>query len=78
MQKRLVLEFVLDHIQNLNGVRRWQRWLCSKQGYRFEKKVDSKTKRICSGLVLNCYELRTRQHKMLKVKALRPSKHYFP
>jgi hypothetical protein len=32
----------------------------------------------CWGLVLKCYELRTRQHKMLKVKALRPSKHYFP
>jgi hypothetical protein len=32
----------------------------------------------CWVLVLKCYELRTRQHKMLKVKALRPSKHYFP
>jgi hypothetical protein len=32
----------------------------------------------CWGLVLKCYELRTRQHKMLKVKALHPSKHYFP
>jgi hypothetical protein len=30
------------------------------------------------GLVLKCYELRTRQHKMLNVNALRPSKHYFP
>jgi hypothetical protein len=30
------------------------------------------------GLVLKCYELRTSQHKRLKVKALRPSKHYFP
>jgi hypothetical protein len=34
--------------------------------------------RQCWGLVLKCYELRTRQHKMLNVKALRPSKHYFP
>jgi hypothetical protein len=34
--------------------------------------------RQCWGLVLNCYELRTRQHKMLKIKALRPSKHYLP
>jgi hypothetical protein len=33
--------------------------------------------RNCWGLVLKCYELRTRQHKMLKVKALHPSKHYF-
>jgi hypothetical protein len=32
----------------------------------------------CWGLVLKCYELRTRQHKILKVKALRLSKHYFP
>jgi hypothetical protein len=35
------------------------------------------TKGICWGLVLKCYELRTRQHKMLNIKALRPSKHYF-
>jgi hypothetical protein len=32
----------------------------------------------CWGLVLKCYELRTRQHKMLNVNVLRPSKHYFP
>jgi hypothetical protein len=32
----------------------------------------------CWGLVLKCYELRTRQHKMLNIKALRPSKHYTP
>jgi hypothetical protein len=32
--------------------------------------------RQCWGLVLKCYELRTRQHKMLIVKDLRPSKHY--
>jgi hypothetical protein len=34
--------------------------------------------RQCWGLVLKCYELRTRQHKILKVKALRPLKHYLP
>ena len=34
--------------------------------------------RQCWRLVLKCYELRTRQHKMLKVKAIHPSKHYFP
>jgi hypothetical protein len=34
--------------------------------------------RQCWGLVLKCYELRTRQHKMLNIKALRPSDHYFP
>jgi hypothetical protein len=32
----------------------------------------------CWGLILKCYELRTRQHKMLNVNALRLSKHYFP
>jgi hypothetical protein len=32
----------------------------------------------CWGLVLECYESRTRQHKMLNVNILRPSKHYFP
>jgi hypothetical protein len=31
---------------------------------------------ICWGLVLKCYELRTRQHKILNINALRPSKHY--
>jgi hypothetical protein len=34
--------------------------------------------RQCWGLVLKCYELRTRQHRMLNIKALHPSKHYFP
>jgi hypothetical protein len=33
---------------------------------------------FCWGLVLKCYALRTRQHKMLMVKVLRPSKHYLP
>jgi hypothetical protein len=32
----------------------------------------------CWGLVLKCYELRTRQHKMLNINALHPLKHYFP
>jgi hypothetical protein len=32
----------------------------------------------CWGLVLKCYESRTRQHKMLNIKVLRPSDHYFP
>jgi hypothetical protein len=34
--------------------------------------------RACWGLVLKYYELRTRQHKILNIKALCPSKHYFP
>jgi hypothetical protein len=32
----------------------------------------------CWGLVLKCYELRIRQHKMLNINVLRPLKHYFP
>jgi hypothetical protein len=32
----------------------------------------------CWGLVLKCFELRTRQHKMLSINALRPLKHYLP
>jgi hypothetical protein len=32
----------------------------------------------CWGLVLKCYESRTRQHEVLNVKVLHPSKHYFP
>jgi hypothetical protein len=32
--------------------------------------------RQCWGLVLKCYELRTRQHKMLNINALCPLKHY--
>jgi hypothetical protein len=32
----------------------------------------------CWGLVLKYYESRTRQHKVLNIKVLRPSKHYFP
>jgi hypothetical protein len=40
----------------------------------FVKKKDQ----TCWGLVLKCYELRTRQHKILNVNVLHPSKHYFP
>jgi transposase InsO family protein len=32
----------------------------------------------CWGLVLKCFKLRTRQHKMLNVNDLRPLKHYLP
>jgi hypothetical protein len=49
----------------------------------FEDLVGCKENKVmrqwnCWGLVLKCYELRTRQHKMLMVNALRPSKHYLP
>jgi hypothetical protein len=33
---------------------------------------------LCWELVLKCYELRTRQHKMLNINVLRLLKHYFP
>jgi hypothetical protein len=39
-------------------------------------KVNKLQSRSCWGLVLKCYELRTRQHKMLNVNALCPLKHY--
>jgi hypothetical protein len=43
-----------------------------------DSKRPSSTKKVsCWGLVLKCYELRTRQHKMLNVNVLRPLKHYF-
>jgi hypothetical protein len=34
--------------------------------------------RDCWGLVLKCYELRTRQHRILNINVLRPRKHYIP
>jgi hypothetical protein len=34
--------------------------------------------RQCWGLVLKCLALKTRQHKMLNINALRPLKHYLP
>jgi hypothetical protein len=43
-----------------------------------EKHIEMLHKDGCWGLVLKCYELRTRQHKILNVNVLRPSKHYFP
>jgi hypothetical protein len=45
---------------------------------RWSKKGFTGGERQCWGLVLKYYELRTRQHKMLNVNALHPSKHYFP
>jgi hypothetical protein len=39
--------------------------------------INKNVKEHCWGLVLKCYELRTRQHKMLNVNVLRPLKHYF-
>jgi hypothetical protein len=44
----------------------------------FETNTNTNSNKHCWGLVLKCYELRTRQHRMLNVNVLRPSKHYFP
>jgi hypothetical protein len=42
-------------------------------------KCATSTGCYCWGLVLKCYELRTKQHKKrLMVNVLRPLKHYFP
>jgi hypothetical protein len=40
--------------------------------------ADVGEEETCWGLVLKYYELRTRQHRMLNVNALRPLKHYLP
>jgi predicted nucleic acid-binding Zn-ribbon protein len=47
-------------------------------GNKFMTQIWINGGRQCWGLVLKCYELRTRQHKMLNVNALRPLKHYLP
>jgi hypothetical protein len=53
-----------------------------EEAYRFSEMTRGFGGRLhprCWGLVLKCYELRTRQHKKrLMVNTLRPSKHYFP
>jgi hypothetical protein len=41
-------------------------------------RIKDEIRRLCWGLVLKFYELRTRQPKMLMVKVLRTSKHYLP
>jgi ribonuclease HI len=47
--------------------------------YPSNDKAYIKRMQACWGLVLKCYELRTRQHKnRLMVNALHPAKHYFP
>jgi hypothetical protein len=47
---------------------------------RLQKNVDElrESKERCWGLALKCYELRTKQHKMLNINALRPLKYYLP
>jgi hypothetical protein len=44
------------------------------------RRPTSRHAKVCScwGLVLICYESRTRQHKVLNINVLRPLKHYFP
>jgi hypothetical protein len=47
-------------------------------GFLVESIFGPKSVGVCWGLVLKCYKLRTRQHKMLNINALRPLKHYLP
>jgi hypothetical protein len=65
------LELVID-IQGINRVRE-RRWVMAHEIPLLIPGLGHYW-----GLVLKCYELRTRQHKMLNIKALRPSEHYFP
>jgi hypothetical protein len=46
--------------------------------YDVRNSTTARAQHVCWGLVLKCYELRTRQHKMLNVNALRPLKYYLP
>jgi hypothetical protein len=41
-----------------------------------KEKLNELISVICWGLVLKCYELRTRQHRILNINALRPRKHH--
>jgi hypothetical protein len=50
---------------------------CDLTGYICSKIMMFFMLDMCWGLVLKCYELRTRQHKMLNINVLRPLKHYF-
>jgi hypothetical protein len=51
----------------------------SHHAFMYKNETSSSRHSTCWGLVLKCYELRTRQHrKKLMVNALCPSKHYLP
>jgi hypothetical protein len=59
----------------LNDYARWKRRANSEEHKLFVDKAIMDLA-YCWRLVLKCYELRTRQHKMLMIKALRPLKHF--
>jgi hypothetical protein len=67
---------------NLLSKEKFDVYSCSEpkdEGLNVQGSGDHKSNFYCCwGLVLKCYELRTRQHKTLNVNILRPSKHYFP
>jgi hypothetical protein len=55
---------------------RFRRGLNTKLRERLNTVRADSFNELCWGLVLKCYELRTRQHKVLNVDALRPTKYY--
>ena len=61
------------HLHPRNGEIRYNAWNMWSSGYFAERAIFWCR---CWGLVLKCFELRTRQHKMLNINALRPLKHY--
>jgi hypothetical protein len=70
-----------DLVRGLKDVKFEKNKLCSscQAGKQVANTHPNKSQMsTCWGLVLKCYELRTRQHKMLNINALRPLKHYLP
>jgi hypothetical protein len=68
-------KWVFRNKQDEHGVVTRNKARLVAKGY---SQVEGLGETYCWGLVLKGYELRTRQHRMLNVKALRPLKHYFP
>jgi hypothetical protein len=58
--------------------RAMQKAAAIRKGQRIKELKGTSFVYVCWGLVLKYYESRTRQHKVLNVNILRPSKHYFP
>jgi hypothetical protein len=58
------------------ATRTWLSGPASRQASPAARNEEETRYCTCWGLVLKCYELRTRQHKMLNVNVLRPLKHY--
>jgi hypothetical protein len=72
MKQWFYVENDLNQREDVRGIIQRPIWPC------FGIRRPSITIGNCWGLVIKCFELRTRQHKMLNVNALRPLKHYLP